>query len=319
MLGKRYLQAGGVVAFAVLAAGCSAPIIAETTTGSVEQPEETTSTETQDSVLEEGGRVSAGEGSGSRTAVGITKTDSPTLEYSLAWMESRALEPLLGEDSLKSTKAINNYMLTNPNDSSIPMGALCWAFHELYRTSTIDMMRWQLDNYLIPHLMESHGVSSEQIGNPGPEATEAFLDLVSGEPGSVGSVDDGTGGQTVVPGKNEDAEPVRSTGEANDRSDGDSWETIRLWNEFAGDGTAWSNAVRAIASPEMSAAFRADEGLAPDVQVYADALVAFARERVGRELDLLTESDDYTLGNQAFRGLPLSWRQPSITKIASGH
>lgn len=42
----------------------------------------------------------------------------------------------------------------------------------------------------------------------------------------------------------------------------------------------------------MAAAFQAGESLPPDVQVYADALIAFAGERVGRELDVSAESGD---------------------------
>ena len=252
MLGKRYLQTGVLVAFAVLAAGCGAPIIAETTAGPVEQPVETTSAENQGSMVEgEAGPVQESPGS---TAADTTTTTLPTLEYSLAYVEYQEAKSYVGDNSLESRKIIDDYLSSNPNDISTPMGALCWASHELSRSYVMGTLRWAIDDYLIPAHMEQYGVSSEQIGSHGLEATEAFLDLVLEKIGSVGSVDDGT--------------DVWSDG----LSEEEYWELFLLDHEFAGDGNAWSKAVQAIASPEMTAAFQAGEGLPPDVQVYADAL-----------------------------------------------
>ena len=296
---KRLLPAGVLVAFAIVATGCGAPITAETTAGSVEQPVETTSAETQESMVE--GEIDPVQGSPENTAT--TTTTMPTLKYSQAWIEYQALELYDEDDSLDHTKAINNYMSSNPNDISTPMGALCWAVHELTRSSMIIMMRVLLDEYLIPYLMEEYGITSEQIGNPGPEATEAFLNLVSENNESISSIDIRTDGQAVVPGENEGIEPVGYTGEAESGSYEGYLEYLRLMHEFAGDGAEWSGAVQAVASPEMAAAFRAGEGLPPDVQVYADALVAFTKERVGREFDPSAESDDYYFGELSFPGL----------------
>ena len=286
MLGKRYLQAGGVVAFAVLAAGCSAPIIAETITGSVEQPVETTSAETQESSVE--GEADLVQGSPDSTVAGVTTTTLPTLKYSPAWVEYQEMKTYVGDNSLESRKIIDDYLSSNPNDASTPMGALCWASHELSRSYVMGTLRWAIDDYLIPAHMEQYGVSSEQIGSPGLEATEAFLDLVLEKIGSVGSVDDGTGG---------------STGRSDGLSEEEYWDLFLLDHELAGDGNAWSKAVQAIASPEMTAALQAGEGLPPDVQVYADALVAFAKERVGKELDPSAEIEDTEYDQRGFPGL----------------
>ena len=265
MLGKRYLQAGVLVAISMLAAGCGAPIIAETTAGPVEQPVETTSTEAQEWLVEgEAGPVQESPGS---TVADTTTTTLPTLEYSPAYVEYQRMRSYLGDDSLESLRIINNYMSNNPNDVSAPMGALCWASHELSRSYVMDTMRWILDDNWVPFLVEEYGVSSEQIGSPGPEATEAFLNLVS-ETGSVGSVDDGESSQAVLPAENGNTGPVGSTGGADVVDDGSFWDYLRLNHEFAGDGNAWPNAVRAIASPEMAAAFQAGEGLPLGVQVY---------------------------------------------------
>ncbi len=301
MRAKHVLQAGVLVVFAIVAAGCGAPIIAETTVGSVEQPVETNSPETPASMVERG--AGSVQDNPENAVASTTTTTLLTLEYSPAWIEYQALELYDEDDSLDYTKAINNYMSSNPNDISTPMGALCWAVHELTRSSMIIMMRVLLDEYLIPYLMEEYGLTSEQIGNPGPEATEAFLNLVSENSESVSSIDIRTDGQAVVPGENEGIEPVGYTGEAEGGSYEDYLEYLRLEHEFASDGAAWSGAVQAVASPEMAAAFRAGEGLPSDVQVHADALVAFAKERVGREFDPSAESDDYYFGELSFPGL----------------
>ena len=302
MSGKQYLQVGVLVAFAIVAAGCGAPKIAETTAGFVEQPVETSSAETQGSMVEgEAGPVQESPGS---TVAGTTTAISPTLEYSPAWVEYQEVGSYDDSNDVLERIRINiNYMSYNPNDNSTSMGALCWAFHELTRSFMMGLTRWLLDDNLIPYEMEEYGVISEQIGSPGPEATEAFLNLVSGETGSVGSVDDGTSGQTTLPAENGHAGPVGSTGGAGGIGEEEYWESVRLDHEFAGDGTAWSDAVRVVASPEMEAAFLAGEGLPPDVQVYADALVAFARDRVGRELNLSAESEDLYFEDPSFPGL----------------
>ena len=308
MRAKQLHRIEVLVAFATLAAGCGSPIVAETTDGSVEQPE-MPSVETQESIAE--GEDPVGE-SPSNTVVDVTTTVSPTLEYSPAWIEWKQIQPYFRDDSLESTRIINNYMSGNPNDVSTPMGALCWAFYELSRSVVMDYMRRMLDDYMIPYDMEVYGVTSEQVGNPGPEATEAFLDLMSGDGGLVAPIDTGTGGQTVLPGGNEDAVPVGSTG-AGSGSDNEFWEFLRLDHEFAGDGNAWSSAVRTVASPEMAAAFRSGEGLSPDVQVYADALMAFTRERVGREFDMSVETDDIDFQKPGFPGIS------SFLKVANYH
>ena len=300
MRAKHVSHLGGLIACLILTASCGAPIIAETTANFIEQPVETTTTKIQETIVERD-TVPVQENPES-TVVGMTTTTSSTLEYSLAWIEWQGLKSDYSDDSLERIKIINQYMSNNPNDNSTSMGALCWAFHELSRSFMMGIARWLLDDHFIPDLMEDYGVTSEQIGNPGPEATEAFLDLVSGEAGLVeSSVDIGTDSQTVLPGENGNTGPVGSTGRADEGED-EYWESIRLDHEFAGDGTAWSKAVRAVASPEMAAAFRTGEGLPPDVQVYADSLVAFARERMGRELDPSAEIDDTEFRQKTFPG-----------------
>lgn len=106
-----------------------------------------------------------------------------------------------------------------------------------------------------------------------------------------------------MPGDNGGTAPVGYTGEVNYGDEDLVWEIFRLEHEFAGDGNAWSNAIREIASPEMVAAFQTGEGLPLDVQVYADALIAFARNRVGREFDVSGESGDIDFIVPGFPGI----------------
>ncbi len=301
MWAKQHLRAGALVTFAVLLAGCGAPIIAETTAGSVKQPVESTSADTQESLVEgEEGQVHE---SPENTVTSTTTTTLLTLEYSPAWIEYQEVKTYVDDDSVESLRIINNYLSGNPNDISTPMGALCWAFHELTRSYVMGTMRWILDDNWVPFLVEEYGVSSELIGSPGPEATGDFLDLVSGNPGLVGVADDGIDSQVVLPGESGNTGPVSSTGGTDVADDVNFWDWLVLNHEFAGDGNTWSSAVRSIASPEMAAAFLEGKGLPPNVQVYADALVAFARERVGRKFDPSAESDDTEFDHRSFPGI----------------
>ena len=97
---KQLLQAGVLVVFAIVAAGCGAPIIAETTVGSVEQPVETTSPEPQERVE---GEASLIQDNSESTVMSTTMMTLPTLEYSPAWIEYQALELYYEDDSLENT------------------------------------------------------------------------------------------------------------------------------------------------------------------------------------------------------------------------
>ena len=281
-----------LVAFALMGASCGTSIVPETT-NSIDRAVETTLTEPISTAMDSTvvtsttGTVST---ISSTTSMVKDSTPSTTIvttttvlskRQSPAWIESQELAPVLsgvGDSNLEHTRSANDYFSSNPNDISTPMGALCWAYHELVRSMTMDGIRYILDQFMVPLVMDDYGITDEQVGPAGPEATDAFLDLVSGSSGSVGSTEQ-------------------------DTTTDDTIEYIRIEHEFAGDGTAWLTAVRAVASPEMVAAFKMDEGLPVDVQVYADALVAFARERVGKDINLSAESDDLSFGSPGFLGI----------------
>ena len=250
----------------------------------------------------------------STSATNVVKSATSTMSstttilggaLSPAWIEAQALDTKLSAesaDNLEDTRFVNDYYSTNPNDISTPMGALCWAYHELDRSITKDGIRYILDEFTVPTFMEYYGVTNEGFGPPGPEATSAFLKLVSGDNGPVGSTGEGSDVTTVAPGANGDVGPVGSTDEDKAITD-DYIEYLRIMHEFAGDGTAWSIAIRTIASPEMTSAFRAGNGLPTDLQVYANALVAFAREHIGIDMDHTAESDNLDFALPGFPGL----------------
>lgn len=182
------------------------------------------------------------DGSYSTTVVTST-TATPNRELSQAWIDSQVVVSKSESDDFEDRNYYIEYLSINPNKISTPMGALCWAYHELERSYFMDSLRFTLDYYTIPFFMENYGITDEQIGDPGPEATGKFFDLVLSDLGSLGPVDDE---DDVIT-------------EAN---------TIGYFidlHEFAGDGTAWPDAVRIITSPEMAAALQAGEGLPAEV------------------------------------------------------
>ena len=219
-------------------------------------------------------------GASSPTVVASTIA-TPSGELSQAWVDSQVVLSKVGSDNVADSNYYTEYLSVNPNDVSTPMGALCWAYHELVRSQHMDSLRSTLDYYTIPFFMENYGITDEQIGAPGPEATDKFFDLVLSNLDLIGTVDDAN----------------------NDMSEADIMGFFNDLHEFAGDGNAWPDAVRIIASPEMATAFVAGEGLPAEVQIYADALMVFAEEHVGKPLDNSPESDVFDFGGIDFPGV----------------
>ena len=237
-----------LVSLVVLGASCGgAPTTAETT-NRAEQTIETTSTSLADPLdnSEEPADITTGAnqvGSTSTTVVAST-TATPDRELSQAWIDSQTALSKVGSDDFADITYYADYLSINPNDVSTPMGALCWAYHELARSQYMDSTRSMLDYYMVPFLIENYdGITDEQIGDPGPEATGKFFDLVLSDLGSLGPVDD----------------------ENDVITEANAIEYFIDLHEFAGDGTAWPDAVRIITSPEMAAALQAGEGLPAEV------------------------------------------------------
>ena len=262
-----------LIVLAMLGTSCGAPLVADT--------------------------VRPGDQEGGTVHAGTSGTLVDNRKLSPAWIEYQTLIQRLDSDELEHIKYVNEYSMTNPNDISTPMGALCWAYHELSRSVTMGDARSTLDNYMVPALMGEYGVTGEQIGPAGPEATGAFISLLTGSDGLVGYTDTEGESQTALPGTDGEAWTVGFTGAG---ITDDELEFLRTWHDFAGNGTEWANAVRVVSSPEISAAFRVGKGLSKDVQVYADALQSFAKQRVGAELDLSAESEDTLYERVGFPG-----------------
>lgn len=314
--------------FATLGAGCGGtPIIAETTK-QLEQTVETTSTDINNGTESIASVTSLNQADSnigtdtittisssttsipntstvldSTTTTNTTSTTAASRGLSPAWIESRAMDSVFISDEIEDMKRANEYYSNNPNDTSTPMGALCWAYHELLGGSWISGSRYLLDYFAIPFFMHKAGIASEQFGPPGPEATGALLDMLLTNNGAVGTVNDGNNDQTASPpGGGGDIGPVGYTGDTSSATDV-ALEAFRILHEYAGDGTALTEAFRAVASPEMVTAFQANGGLPAEVQVYADALTSFAKEHVGKDLDHTAESDNLNFALPDFPGL----------------
>ena len=183
------------------------------------------------------------------------------------------------------------YVWSNPNELSTPMGALCWATHEIMRGAAIGQVRYFMDMEHIPFVMGKLGITSDQVGEAGPEATEAVIDLLAagtGDVGPVGSVNDEPNRPVEGASVGSDGdEPVSvdSGSESSVEHDAFDYERdpffmdvyvdwMRAWDRLGGDGTEWENSVRAVNTPEVVAATRAGDGLPTAAQPYTDALFA---------------------------------------------
>ena len=333
---SKLRQLMALIAFTMLSAGCGTPIVVESTIpvdksvetslvgtigskvgltevkeSSVEEnlDSDTTSTSTDSSTTTL--TTDTTKTLSSTTSLVIDSTPSTTLVttttvmskvFSPAWTESQVLLSKYSSDSLEDRRFINDYWSDNPNEVSTPMGALCWAYHELSGGFDKSSLRNILDYFIIPFFMDEAGIDSEQFGTPGREATGALLYSISGNSGPVGFTDDSSDGPTSLPDGSGAVGPVGSINESDIVAD-ESIGFLLMQHEFAGDGTAWSVAIDAVASPEIVTAFRAGEGLPADVQVYADALVAFVREHVGKDVDISAESDDMSFALPGFPGI----------------
>lgn len=185
----------------------------------------------------------------------------------------------------------DGYVRNNPNELSTPIGALCWATHEIMRGAAIGRVRYFMDMEHIPFVMGKLGITSEQVGESGPEATAAVIDFLgtgTDNVGSIGSINDEPNqpveGAPVGP---DGDEPVSVDGGSESPVEHDVFdyerdtffmdvyvEVMRKWNKLGGDGTEWETAIRAVNNPEVVAATRAGGGLPTAAQPYADALFA---------------------------------------------
>ena len=161
----------------------------------------------------------------------------------------------------------------NPNNWLTPMGALCWADHELTRTSILQGRRESLDVELIPFVVADLGLDENLLNDGlGPHTSRRVIDVLDGyTTTSTSLVGDAALDPTVI------AEYL---------------ELLRIYDSGAGTGTEWLDALDAVAGEEWASAIRAGDGLPAAAQRYADALAASAQDGFSK----LLKPEDLTYG-----------------------
>ena len=203
----------------------------------------------------------------STTTLIITTTSLNTRSLSKAWLESISISDYDG--SLEHDRLQEDYWLSNPNSLSTPMGAFCWAYHEIGRAM------WRLLTFatLVPHMewvMDKLDITVAQVGEAGPSRNTALLDILA--EGSdqnlapVGNVEGGVESIDTLDGTNLSDDELALIWFHSDHF----IEHYRIENRIAGNGTEWYNAIRAVAEPEVISAIRAGDGLPVAVVPYAD-------------------------------------------------
>ena len=182
-----------------------------------------------------------------------------TRPLSQAWMESGLLYDAY--DLSEDARVQEEYWLKNPNTLSSPMGAFCWAYHEILR-AVWRLVKFDDLAFHIQWLMEELDITVAQVGEEGPDRNTAVLDILA-----LGSVVGGdTQTDTTEPGQDmTDEELARLLFYSDEYID-----SYRIENRIGGDGTEWYDALRAVADPQIIESTRSGDGLPSVVQPYAD-------------------------------------------------
>ena len=184
-------------------------------------------------------------------------------ELSPAWVGAqedleRAGAPF-GMEGLAEHRLSADYVRSNPNQWTTPIGALCWADFELYRSIMMNFEREELDDVWMPQVIAFLGVESQVGSDPGPDTTRAVIAILEGYTTS-----------TTVAGS---SGPEYQAAELNEAI-----TLFKLFDYWGGEGTELFDALDRVASPEWAAAVRAGDGLSADVLAYADGMADAARK-----------------------------------------
>lgn len=214
-------------------------------------------------------------------------TSDITRSLGPAWIDQqRWINPAIDTEDTNGFDLYRDYVLINPNDISTPMGALCWAHHEVERAIARDITRDILDSDTIPIYIEALGLTTEQVGS-GAQATEALLSLFAdSDTSNAGPVDISMDDLNI----SDEGFEVLKYG----------WDnSVVPLDEIGGEGTEWLGMFQEVAKPEVVAATRASGGLPAPVQKYADALFEAVNEYLdGTRTDLSDPRGlSYTLSN----------------------
>ncbi len=234
----------------------------------------------------------------STTAVTTTSTTTVTTTsaekaLSPAWIEAGQLDSILStyavdiehyqQITANYLRSQKDYWWNNPNQLSTPVGALCWATHELSRSGLLVYLRVIMDEY--------YNEIANQLGlvieNSDQAPADALLDFLTSDPDTTieapVSANENIITTTSIPQTPTSTENLEvSESEqllAIYRHPG-MIEWIRLTNEEAGDGTEWMTALRAVSAPEIEAATKAGDGLPAEAQLFSDALFDLVDEYI---------------------------------------
>ena len=210
------------------------------------------------------------------TTSATTSTSTTVPQLSPAWVGAQQRLDVAGtwahtvEGAAEARRAFE-YSLSNPNQWSTPMGALCWADHELSRVTDMLLFRELLDEDFIPMLMEELGIGDDQVpSGPSRARSRAVIGIL--ESYTSTTTTSGTTPTTMASGF----------------IDPGFVAMLRALDYGGGTGLEWLDALDEVASPEWAVAVRAEDGLPADVLRYADGLAANARRLLASSTPRMT-------------------------------
>ena len=257
-----------ILVLALVTTGCAPNVGVETTAVFDSQTADTTNVGGSESGVSTSAPVTISESatttmveSGLPTADSIVESTTTTTlnpvdnrPFSQAWIESSSLYETF--DLLEGARLQEEYWLNNPNTLSSPMGAFCWAYHEILR-AVWRLLKFYVLSSEIELLMDELGITVAQVGEEGPDRNTAVLDIAEGANQDTAPVDSVEGGDI-------------QTGTTQPSHSDEYIEYHRTQNRIGGDGTEWYDALRAVADPKIIEATRSGDGLPTVVQPYAD-------------------------------------------------
>ena len=188
-----------------------------------------------------------------------TTTTAVEKPLSPAWIEAKQLYIMFDVDATDDEYSNylskdKDYWSNNPNSLSSPVGALCWAFHEITGSENLTLERYSLDAET-RFMADLIGLIIENNGRNPADVLFEFLDLDLDTIAETRSVE----GLSL-----ESAQAL-----ALYRTPWINW--MRQRNEVAGDGTEWMTALHAVSAPEIEDATKAGDGLPAGAQQFSDA------------------------------------------------
>ena len=228
---------------------------------------------------------------GAPTSTNVASSTTVGTQLSPAWMGFQSQEDILtnlafDDEGIIQARLVADYVLSNPNEWTTPVGALCWADFEINRTLDMAYDREALDHELIPLVIEAFGIGDQVPSDLGPATSRSVIAILESYATTTT-----TAGTAVNP--------------AGWFATSEFLNIVRLLNRMGGTGTELLDALDKVASSEWAAAVRAGDGLPTDVLSYADGLAANARKALlsGEPHLSLYEYGSFIQGYDAFVAL----------------